>query len=63
MGVTFDDCSSEPIAGSTHMFCVPSNDNLTSLLTDRSIYPAATASVVSHGMAESDWRFILTSDI
>jgi hypothetical protein len=62
-GANLDDCISEPIAGSTHMFCVPSNDNLAFLLINRSIYPTATASVVSHGMAESDWQFILTSDI
>jgi GNAT superfamily N-acetyltransferase len=62
-GGDIDDLIPEPITGYTHMFCVPSNDTLASLLTDRSIYPNATASVVSHGMAESDWQFILTSDI
>jgi hypothetical protein len=62
-GANFDDCILEPIAGSTHMFCVANNDKLATLLADRSIYPNATASVVSHGMTESDWRFILTSDI
>jgi hypothetical protein len=51
------------MTGYTHMFCVPSNDKLAKLLEDRSINPSATASVVSHGMPDSDWRFILTSDI
>ncbi|AFZ20238.1 hypothetical protein Mic7113_4555 [Allocoleopsis franciscana PCC 7113] len=32
-------------------------------MATRSIYPTATASVVSYGMDKSDWRFILTSDI
>jgi hypothetical protein len=62
-GEDIDDLISAPIAGFTHMFCVPNGDNLADLLTARSIYPNATASVVSHGMSECDWRFILTSDI
>jgi hypothetical protein len=62
-GEDIDDLISEPIAGFTHMFCVPNSDNLADLLTARSIYPNATASVVSHGMSECDWQFTLTSDI
>jgi hypothetical protein len=53
----------EPIQGYTHMFCVPEKDELAVLLAKQGIHPNATASVVSHGMDESDWRFILTSDI
>jgi hypothetical protein len=42
---------------------VPDKDDLALALAARSIEVTATASVVSHGMDESDWRFILTSDI
>lgn len=52
-----------PQVGSTHMFCVPSHDSLALTLAERGIYPMATASVISHGMDDCDWRFILTSDI
>ena len=54
---------SEPLPGYVHMFCVPENDDLALALASRGMQPTATASVVSHGMDESDWRFILTSDI
>ncbi|MBW4511702.1 MAG: hypothetical protein KME64_35145 [Scytonematopsis contorta HA4267-MV1] len=54
---------SEIMPGYIHMFCVPANDKLAEILADKGIYPNASASVVSHGMDESDWRFILTSDI
>jgi hypothetical protein len=62
-GTKIDGTIPDPIAGFTHMFCAPSHDSLTYSLTERAIYPTATASVVSHGMSHSDWRFILTSDI
>ncbi|MGL5063150.1 MAG: hypothetical protein ACRC62_24490 [Microcoleus sp.] len=52
-----------PVEGYAHMFCVPANDDLATLLTAKEIYPNATASVISHGMDKCDWRFILTSDI
>jgi hypothetical protein len=52
-----------PIPGYTHMFCAPETDDLSQILTAKQIYPNATASVISHGMDNSDWRFILTSDI
>ncbi|HEY9858682.1 MAG TPA: hypothetical protein V6D16_04185 [Candidatus Obscuribacterales bacterium] len=46
----------------THMFCAPTEDALVAELSGLEVYPNATASVVSHRM-QSDWRFILTSDI
>jgi GNAT superfamily N-acetyltransferase len=52
-----------PRAEYTHMFCVPSGDQLAIALQSKGIPPDATASLVSHGMDQSDWRFILTSDI
>jgi GNAT superfamily N-acetyltransferase len=54
---------STPLAGYTHMFCVPSGDDLAIALQAKGIFPHASASLVSHGMDRSDWRFILTSDI
>ncbi|CAN1211965.1 GNAT family N-acetyltransferase [Tumidithrix helvetica PCC 7403] len=54
---------STPLAGYTHMFCVPNGDDLAIALQSKGIFPDATASLVSHGMDKSDWRFILTSDI
>lgn len=53
----------EVMTGYTHMFCIPSNDKFAKTLAQKEIFPNATASVVSHGMDSSDWRFILTSDI
>jgi GNAT superfamily N-acetyltransferase len=55
--------NSTPLPGCTHMFCVPANDELATVLAAKEIYPNATASVISHGMDKCDWRFILTSDI
>jgi len=52
-----------PIHGYRHMFCVPSGDELAIALKNHNVLPDATASLVSHGMDRSDWRFILTSDI
>ena len=52
-----------PLAGYSHMFCVPNGDELAIALQSKGISPKATASLVSHGMDQSDWRFILTSDI
>ncbi|MBD2122271.1 hypothetical protein [Trichocoleus sp. FACHB-262] len=51
-----------PQPGYTHMFCAPTEDALATELSRLEVYPSATASVVSHGM-QSDWQFILTSDI
>jgi len=55
--------TTDPLPGYTHMFCVPENDNLAMILTQQGMQPGAIASVISHGMANNDWRFILTSDI
>ena len=52
-----------PVTGYTHMFCVPRGDDFAIALANQHVFPNAIASVVSHGMDESDWRFILTSDI
>ncbi|MEA5477555.1 GNAT family N-acetyltransferase [Pseudanabaena galeata UHCC 0370] len=52
-----------PLTGYSHMFCVPNGDELAIALQSKGISPNATASLVSHGMDQSDWRFILTSDI
>jgi len=51
-----------PQTGYTHMFCVPAEDELAIALAARGIIPQAAASVISAGM-ESDWRFVLTSDV
>ena len=51
-----------PQAGYRHMFCAPVGDALAITLTQQGITPDATASVISTGM-QSDWCFILTSDI
>lgn len=62
-GTTAQKGVKNPLPGYAHMFCVPENDDLAKVLAARSIHPSATASVVSHDMDRSDWRFILTSDI
>ena len=53
----------QPLAGYTHMFCVPTTDTLAQDLAHQHLQPQATASIVSQGMEGSDWRFVLTSDI
>lgn len=62
-GATAQATVSAPLPGYTHMFCVPETDHLAIALAHQAIYPDATASVVSHGMLDNDWSFILTSDI
>ncbi|NES93785.1 MAG: hypothetical protein F6K32_00725 [Desertifilum sp. SIO1I2] len=62
-GVTADQGHSTPLPGYTHMFCAPVEDELAIALIAKGISPMATATVISQGMAESDWRFILTSEI
>ncbi|MBD2461090.1 hypothetical protein H6G89_08550 [Oscillatoria sp. FACHB-1407] len=56
-------CYFSPIPGFTHMFCALRGDALAIALSKQGILPQATASIVSHGMNDSDWRFVLTSDI
>eukprot|EP01125_Pyxidicula_operculata_P012979 TRINITY_DN4272_c0_g1_i2.p1 TRINITY_DN4272_c0_g1~~TRINITY_DN4272_c0_g1_i2.p1 ORF type:complete len:299 (-),score=36.97 TRINITY_DN4272_c0_g1_i2:119-1015(-) len=54
----------EPIEGGTHMFCAPYDDPLVSTLKSEpfNFTPSASASVLGVGV-DSDWKFILTSDI
>ena len=52
-----------PQDGSTHMFCAPLGDPLLRELETFGITPSSTATIVEHRMGQSDWRFILTSDI
>jgi GNAT superfamily N-acetyltransferase len=47
----------------TYMFCAPETDELTKELSERGILPTATASIMSHGMENCNWRTITTSDI
>lgn len=52
-----------PQEGFTHMFCAPLDDALVKELKEKySVTPAATATILSHGM-DSDWKFIRTSEI
>jgi len=53
----------EPIEGAVHMFCSPSEDALARDLARAGISPSASATVLHHGMAECDFRFVLTSEI
>jgi hypothetical protein len=55
--------TAEPEPGFAHMFCVPEGDQLLATLQAKKIFPIAQASVIAHGMGDTDWRFILTSDI
>jgi len=52
-----------PIEGHVHMFCLPDNDVIHHSLAESGWMPSATATIISHRMANWDWRFILTSDI
>lgn len=52
-----------PEPGSTHMFCARKGDPLARAMEQRGFEPSATATIVSSGMADSDFRFVLTSDI
>jgi len=38
-------------------------DPLTAALRARGLEPSASATVLEHGMAGTDWRFVLTSDV
>jgi hypothetical protein len=62
-GPTAETGAPEPLVGCVHMFCAPSEDPLACELRSLGVAPSATASVIHHGMAGADWRFILTSDI
>lgn len=62
-GSTAQPGQTAPQPGYVHMFCSPQDDELAIAIAARNIHPSATATVISHGMDNSDWRFILTSDI
>lgn len=52
-----------PQPGHAHMFCAPAGDAVALEAVRLGCGPAATATVVQHGMHDADWSFILTSDI
>jgi hypothetical protein len=52
-----------PQPGHRHLFCAPHGDPMAIALAARGVMPIATASVVHHRMARSDWRFVLTSEL
>ncbi len=54
----------QPLDGFVHMFCAPENDELAlEIKMKLNMSPTATATVISHRMMKSDWRWVLTSDI
>ena len=53
----------EPFPGYLHLFCTPVGSPIAQHLSNQSIVPSGTASVVSRGMEECDWNFIMTSEI
>lgn len=52
----------DPVEDHQHMFCAPLDDPLIKDLEIRGIRPAATVTVVEHGLSDWNWRFILTSE-
>jgi hypothetical protein len=44
------------------MVCAPEQDALSADLRGLGLAPSATASIIAHRM-QSDWRFIVTSEI
>jgi GNAT superfamily N-acetyltransferase len=65
--VQFGPCAEKgyarPLPGHTHMLCALADDPLARELEGEGIRPSATATIISHRMSKSDWRFVLTSDI
>lgn len=53
----------EPQPGHFHLLCVPRGDVLEGELGALGIRPFTSASILQHGMADCDWKFILTSEI
>lgn len=49
--------------GGTHMFCAPESDILSIEIKSAGLSPSASATVLAHNMAKSDWAWVLTSDI
>jgi len=54
---------SEAQAGFSHMFCSPAGDPLDLALQSLGLQATASATVITHRMANSDWSWVLTSDI
>lgn len=52
-----------PLDGHTHMLCAPLGDALANELAAHGHAPGATATVISKGMDDCDFRFVLTSEI
>jgi hypothetical protein len=53
----------EPADGHTHMFCLPENDPLVTLLRSEHIVSNAGARVFAHNMDHFDFAFVQTSEI
>jgi hypothetical protein len=62
-GQLADPTSTTPQDGAVHMFSVPDDDPLLAELRRAGLEPSATASVLAHGMGETRYDFVLTSDI
>lgn len=58
-----ENLSWDPIPGYLHLLCTPAGSPIDQHLSDQSIVPSGTASVVSRGMEDCDWNFIMTSEI
>jgi hypothetical protein len=52
-----------PIVGYTYMFCCPRNDPMYYELKNNYVKTNITATIIQHSMDNTDWKFILTSDI
>lgn len=53
----------DPLPNHTYMFCCPINDPMYNELTNNNIITDTTADIVHYNMDDSDWKFVLTSDI
>jgi hypothetical protein len=53
----------DPIDGGSHMFCTPEGDALDRSVRERGCRPMASATVIQAGMGDTDWSFVLSSDI
>lgn len=51
-----------PTLGSKHMFCATPNSKLDTILKEK-FQPQATASIIAHRMTDTNWDFVLSSDI
>ncbi len=55
-------CATAPREGHVHMVCCAEGDPLAAALAAEGLHPGADATVFAHRM-ESDWRFVVTSEI